>query len=210
MTAPTVSSPSTTANGAPPAASTCESASRTVHRTEMRLSSTSTVPASSSSTFVQRRQPEPLERAVGAHELGDELVRRMHQQIGRRVVLGEHPALAQDRDAVTHLDRLVDVVGDEHDGLAQPLLEAQKLVLQATAVDRVDRPEGLVHQHQRRVSGERAGHADALALAARELGRIALADLLVETDQLEQLLARAPQYARAPSRAAAGPWRCSR
>ena len=48
-------------------------------------------------------------------------------------------------------------------------LQAQELVLQALAVDRVDRAERLVHEHQRRVGGERAGDADALALAAGEL-----------------------------------------
>ena len=86
--------------------------------------------------------------------------------------------MLHDRDAVAHLDRLVDVVGDEHDRLADLALEAQELVLQALAVDRVDRAEGLVHQHQRRVDRERAGHADALALAARELGREAVARLV--------------------------------
>ena len=68
-------------------------------------------------------------------------------------------------------------------------LQAQELVLQPLAVDRVDRAERLVHQQHRRVGGERAGHADALALAARELGRVALAHLAgVERDQLEQLV----------------------
>jgi hypothetical protein len=44
----------------------------------------------------------------------------------RRVVLGEHAALAQDGDAVAHLDRLVDVVGDEDDGLAQLAVQAHR------------------------------------------------------------------------------------
>ena len=48
-----------------------------------------------------------------------------------RVVLGEHAALAQDRDPVADLDRLVDVVRDEDDRLAHLALEAQELVLQA-------------------------------------------------------------------------------
>ena len=67
-------------------------------------------------------------------------------------------------------------------------LQAQELVLQALAVDRVDRAERLVHQHQRRVGGERAGHADALALAAGELRGIARGHLLRQADQVEQLL----------------------
>ena len=54
-------------------------------------------------------------------------------------------------------------------------LQAQELVLQALAVDRVDRAERLVHEHQRRVGGQGAGDADALALAAGELRRVARA-----------------------------------
>ena len=70
-------------------------------------------------------------------------------------VLLQVAALAEDGDAVAHLDRLVDVVGDEHDRLADLLLEAEELVLEAAAHDRVDRPERLVHEHDRR--GRRPG-----------------------------------------------------
>ena len=112
---------------------------------------------------------------------------RRHQQLGRGRVLLDPAALAHDRDPVAHLDRLVDVVGDEEDGLADLRLQAQELVLQALAVDRVDRPEGLVHQHHQRVGGERAGDPDALLLAAGELRRVAVAELGVEPDQLQQL-----------------------
>ena len=112
----------------------------------------------------------------------------VHQQLGRRGVLGEDPALLEDRDPVAHLDRLVDVVGDEDDRLAQLGLQAQELVLQPLAVDRVDRAERLVHQHQRRVGRERAGDADALALAAGELGRVAVAEVAGQADDLQQLL----------------------
>ena len=153
---------------------------------------------------------EPLERAVGAHEVLHERVRGAHQQLRGRRVLGEDAALLQHRDAVAHLDRLVDVVGDEDDRLADLGLEAQELVLEPLAVDRVDRAERLVHQHQRRVGGERAGDADALALAAGELRRVAAGHLLRQADQVEQLLARARRCAACPSRAAAARWRCSR
>ena len=112
-------------------------------------------------------------------------------------VLREHAALLQDRDPVAHLDRLVDVVGDEDDRLAQLGLQAQELVLQALAVDRVDRAERLVHEHQRRVGGERAGDADALALAAGELRRVARrGSRAVEADELEQLVDAGARCAR--------------
>ena len=126
--------------------------------------------------------------AVGADEVLDEVVGGRHQQLGRGRVLGQHTALLHDRDPVAHLDRLVDVVGDEEDGLADVRLQAQELVLQALAADRVDGAEGLVHQHQRRVGGERLGDADALLLATGELRRIAVLHVGRQPDQLQQLV----------------------
>ena len=64
-------------------------------------------------------QRQALERAVGARRTARRTRRPGAARISSGVrVLREHAALAQDRDAVAHLDRLVDVVGDEHDGLA--------------------------------------------------------------------------------------------
>jgi hypothetical protein len=133
------------------------------------------------------QQRQPLQSAVGADEVLDELVGRRHQQLGRRGVLGQDPALLEDRDPVAHLDRLVDVVGDEQDRLADLRLQPEELVLEALAVDRVDRAEGLVHQHQRRVRRQRPRDSDALLLAAGQLRWVAVPHLGVEADQLEQL-----------------------
>ncbi len=154
-------------------------------------------------------QRQPLERAVGADEVLDEVVGGVHQELGGGRELREVAALLEDGDAVAHLDRLVDVVGDEEDRLADLGLEAEELVLQALAVDRVDRAEGLVHQHHRRVRGERAGDADALLLAARELGGVAVGDVGGQRDQVEQLGDAARGALPCPSRAGSGPWRCS-
>ena len=53
----------------------------------------------------------------------------------------------------------------------------------------IERGEGFVEEQQRRIGRERACHADALALAAGELVRIALGVLGGrQSDQLEQLL----------------------
>ena len=49
-------------------------------------------------------------------------------------------------------------------------LQPAELVLEPAANHGVDGAERLVHQQHRRVGGERAGHADALALPAGELG----------------------------------------
>ena len=132
------------------------------------------------------RQREALERPVGADEVGDEVVGRAGQELGGRGVLHQ-PALAHDRDAVGHLDALVDVVAHEDDGLRDGAVQAQEVVLQALARDRVDCGERLVHEHHRRVARQRLGEADALLLAARELGGVAAGELVrVEADELEQ------------------------
>ena len=131
--------------------------------------------ASQRSTSRDAHQREALEPAVGADEVLDELIGGVHQQLRRRRVLGQLAADLHDRDAVAHLDRLVDVVGDEEDRLADLGLKPEELVLEPLAVDRVDRAEGLVHQHHRRVRGEGPRDADPLLLAAGELGRVAVA-----------------------------------
>ena len=77
-------------------------------------------------------------------------------------------------DAVGEQQRLVDIVGDEQNGL--PLLRPDRLdlVLQIGARQRIERRERLVKQQHFRVHGERAGYRNALAHAAGEFGRPAL------------------------------------
>ncbi len=135
----------------------------------------------------KRVQRKRLQRAVGADERGDEVVRRLLEDRARRVVLREAATPPQDGDPVADLDRLVDVVRDEDDGLPHLALQAQELVLQTCTHDRVDRAERLVHQHERRVARQRPREADALALAAGELRRVALRVGRIETDEVEEL-----------------------
>jgi hypothetical protein len=97
------------------------------------------------------------------------------------------PALLHDRDAVAEQHRLVDVVGDEHDGLAEIALEPLELLLERAAADRVDGAERLVHQQHGRVGRQRPRHADALLLAAGELARVAVGHPLLEAHELDQL-----------------------
>ena len=76
------------------------------------------------------------------------------------------------------------------------------------AHDRVDGGERLVHQHHGRVGGQRAGHADPLALAAGELGRVSVEQLAVEVEDPSELVdAGAGAASSHPTRWA--PWRCS-
>ena len=114
---------------------------------------------------------EPAQPGGGADEVGHEVVGRVAEQLGRRAELGQPAALGHHRDLVAHLHGLVDVVGDQDDGLAEVALQPQELVLEPCPDDRVDGRERLVHQQHRRVGGQRAGDADALLLAAGELVR---------------------------------------
>src|SRR5581483_11479527 len=132
-------------------------------------------------------QRKPSQRPVLADELRDEVVGGVREDRVGRVVLREHTAFAQDRDAVAHPDRLVDVVRDEDHRLADLVVQAEQLRLQPEARDRVERAERLVHQEERRVGGERAREPDPLALSAGELSGIALRVGGLEADELEQL-----------------------
>ena len=156
-----------------------------------------------------RLQREPLQTAVGADEPRDELVGGVREELLGSVVLDEHAALAEDRDPVAEQDRLVDVVGDEDDRLAHLALDADELLLEPHARDRIERAERLVHQHHGRVGGEGAREADALALAAGELRGVARAIVARgEVDEVEQLVDALADLAACPTRAAAG--RCRR
>ena len=86
----------------------------------------------------------------------------------RFVIRDEHPVL-EHADPIRQREGLTHVVRDEHDGLADPLLNPPKLPMQLGAGDRIERSERFVHQHDRRIGGERARNADTLALTAGQL-----------------------------------------
>ena len=156
-----------------------------------------------------RLQREPLHATVLADELLDELVGRGPQDLVGRGVLLEDPADVQQGDAVGQLERLVDVVGHEHDRLVHLLLQGEQLVLESGPHDRVDRAERLVHQQHRRVGGEGAGHADPLLLAAGQLVRVAVDHRRLEADELGQLCDPVGGALLVPARGSAARWRCS-
>src|SRR5205814_5583719 len=83
------------------------------------------------------------------------------------------------------------IVTDEEDGLPDPLLERQQLVLELAADERVERRERLVHEQDVRIGRERPREPDALLHAAGELAAIALGPLR-EPDERELLLDDAP------------------
>ena len=142
-----------------------------------------------SSTSETRERLSCFSEEPGADEVGHEVVGRAGQDRLGGVVLRDLRALLEDQDPVAELDRLVDVVGDADDRLAQLALDGEQLVLQPLAGDRVDGTERLVHQDHRRVRGQSAGDADALLLSTGQLAGVAVAVLRrVEADQLEQLV----------------------
>ena len=103
-------------------------------------------------------------------------------------VPGLHDApVAHDRDAVAEAQRLVEVVAHEQDGLLHARLQREQLVLQLVADQRVERREGLVHQEDVGVRGERAGEPHALLHAARQLADGAVPPVR-EADQFELAL----------------------
>ena len=96
--------------------------------------------------------------------------------------LGDHAARAarQQHDAVAEPDGLAHVVGDEEDRQALLAPEALDLVVQQVAGHRVERAEGLVHEHDVGALGERSSQLDPLTHAAGQLvGELALEALEV-------------------------------
>ena len=80
-----------------------------------------------------------------------------------------HAAVLHHHHAVGEQHRLVEIVGDEQDGLFGAGMDLQQLALQRLARLRIERAERLVHQQHLGIDGERAGDADALLHAAGEL-----------------------------------------
>ena len=80
------------------------------------------------------------------------------------------------------------VVRDEEEREAQLALQVLEQVDDLRLDRHVQRGDRLVGDDQLRLQGERAGDADALALAAGELVRVAVVVLGVEADDLQQLL----------------------
>ena len=121
-----------------------------------------------------------------AGEVADVLVGRCADHLVGRADLHDL-AVAHDQDAVTELERLAEVVGDEDHRLAHLLVQADDLVLHVATDQRVERGERLVEHQDLGVGRERAGQTDPLLHAAGELvGVVVLVAL--EADQVDHLL----------------------
>ena len=79
-------------------------------------------------------------------------------------------------------------MGDKDDSLSQAPLQFEKFALQFGPGDGIKCAERLVHQENRRIGGEGAGHADPLPLSAGKFAGIARGDFGVESDQLHEFV----------------------
>src|SRR5438874_2980678 len=115
-----------------------------------------------------------------------ELVRRPLVELARRADLLD-PPVVDDDDLVRDLHRLLLVVRDEDGRHVHFVVQPPQPGAQLAADPGVERPERLVEQQHLRLDRERTRQRHPLALAARELRRIALAEPL-QLHELKQLL----------------------
>jgi len=95
----------------------------------------------------------------------------------------------QQNYALGEIESLVEIVGDEEDGLFESTHEGAEHVLHFGTGEGIECAEGLVHEQDCGVGGKCAGKADTLALAAGELMRIAVEEVgRVEADGGEKFL----------------------
>ena len=94
------------------------------------------------------------------------------------------------RDPVGDVERLLLIVGDQHGGHVDLVVQAAQPGAQIGAHLGVERAEGLVEQQDLRIDGERARQRHALALPTGQLRRVAV---------LESAQARRSRAVRRPA-----------
>ena len=116
-----------------------------------------------------------------------------HEVVGGAVVEGHRvahlldPALVEHRDPVGDVERLLLVVGDQHGGHVDLVVQPAQPLPQVGAHLGVEGAERLVEEQHLGVDREGPGQGHPLALAAGELGRVAVLEP-VEPDDLEQVV----------------------
>ena len=91
-------------------------------------------------------------------------------------------ALLHDGDTIAHRQGLDLVMRDVQRRHAEIVLQLRDLRTRLHAQLRVEVGERLVHQERLRMAHDRAAHGDALALAAGEVARLAIEQLLEVED----------------------------
>ena len=128
--------------------------------------------------------------AASPMNAGDEAVDRAVVDVVGRAVLLDAPG-PHDGDAVADRQRLGLVVGHEQRRGAGRAQHVDDVGAQAGPQVGVEAGERLVEQHEPRLGRQRPGEGDALALAAGQLVRVAVA-VAGEPDHAEPVVARAP------------------
>ena len=103
--------------------------------------------------------------------------------------LDDPPGLVEDQ-AIAELVGLAEIVGDEHDGAAEPDDQGAQLLAELSAERRVEGRERLVEQQHRRVRRDGAAEGHPLLLAPREIAGVPRGQLLEA--HLGEDLRRAP------------------
>ena len=130
-----------------------------------------------------------------ADETGDEDRGRPVVDVGRGADL-LHVARVHDRDAVTHRERFLLVMGDVDEGDADLALDALQLELHGMAQLQVQRTERFIEQQGAGVVHQRPGQRDPLLLATGKLAGLALGEI-GEPDYLDDLVD--PTFCLAPA-----------
>ena len=139
----------------------------------------------------------PAQHVHVAEEAHHERASRLLEDLARGTHLLDVPAV-HDRDPVGHLEGLLLVVGHEHAGHVDLVVQPAEPLAQLLAHLRVERAEGLVEEKDARLRGQRARQRHALALPARELrGEGPLQPF--QLDQGEELLHALPSARLRPA-----------
>src|SRR5437764_8402243 len=95
--------------------------------------------------------------------------------------------LGHDDDAVTHVDRFVDIVRNEKHGGAAGLPQAQHFILHSHSRKGIERAEWFVEEKNSRVIDERTSESDALGHAARKMMRVGVRKS-IKPDELHEFV----------------------
>ena len=106
------------------------------------------------------------------------------------VAVGQLHQVAQihHRNTVGNILHDVQVVGDEHIGQVQLLLQILQQIDDLALNGNVQSGDGLIAHNKLRLNGQSAGNADTLTLTAGKLVREAVGVLPVQADSLQQLI----------------------
>ncbi len=133
--------------------------------------------AATAAGAVQHAFHRAAQHVLAADEAGHVGVARRNEDVARAGRLLD-AALGHDHDRVGDGDRLELGVGDVDEGDAELLLHATQLAAHAQAQIFIEGGERLVEQQHARIGDQGARQCNALLLAARELGRQAVGELL--------------------------------